>query len=449
MRKAIPLSAILSSLLASPMLAAGPVRMEDAIAQAGGGAGQPVVRQAANDGDVERLAQFHHQLRLINDGQRLDSFGMQDLQRQMSDDAQVHLDRAIQRLRQLATHGGLYEIQEMVAPTHNLHLEKAAFLGVATSAVTPTLRDQLLLPHGMGLIVDYVERDSPADQAGFKIHDVLQKFDDQLLVNPQQLAVLVRSKKAGDTVNFTVIRAGKVITVPAKLVEKDVPPLEGLQEPGFFSNPAGGLGLPGTLSPDDVLILPHASGNSVKTDADGSQVRSHVDDQYSIVLTRDKSGAMNLLITDHAGDEIYNGAADQANLEAELQKRVDDLKSQTSRVTIRMIGPEGQNQIDAGNITFTPLNDWIQFKGDATNAVTVTRSDDQYQITLHMDNQAGKPTRTLKVFDKKLGKMIFDGPAQTDDDLRSLPADVLDKVRKLRTKMDGPGDDGIPRPPGY
>jgi hypothetical protein len=104
--------------------------------------------------------------------------------------------------------------------------QKGAFLGVATSPPTPVVREQLKLPRGMGLVVDVVEKGSPAAQAGLKQYDVLTKLGDQLLVNPEQLAVLVRNKRPGDEVELTVVRGGAPTTLKAKLVERELPPLD-------------------------------------------------------------------------------------------------------------------------------------------------------------------------------------------------------------------------------
>ena len=43
----------------------------------------------------------------------------------------------------------------------------------------------------MGLVVEFVADKSPATEAGLKPEDVLEKLNDQLLVNSEQLAVLV------------------------------------------------------------------------------------------------------------------------------------------------------------------------------------------------------------------------------------------------------------------
>jgi PDZ domain len=107
--------------------------------------------------------------------------------------------------------------------------EKGAYLGVSTSPAPQSLRQQLQLPKGVGLVVDFVEPKGPAAEAGLRQYDVLHKIDDQILVNEQQLAVLVRSHKPGEEVKITVFRDGKPQTLTAKLAEKELPPLEALR----------------------------------------------------------------------------------------------------------------------------------------------------------------------------------------------------------------------------
>lgn len=104
-------------------------------------------------------------------------------------------------------------------------LEKAAYLGVSVSPVPPSLREQLKLQSGMGLLVDHVEKGSPAESAGIKRYDVLRKLNDQLLINAQQLQVLVRSFKPGEEVKLTIIQQGQEKTIPVKLAERELPPL--------------------------------------------------------------------------------------------------------------------------------------------------------------------------------------------------------------------------------
>lgn len=89
------------------------------------------------------------------------------------------------------------------------------YLGVAVSR-SAELSAHLGLAPGMGLVVDALTPDSPA-AAVLKPHDVLTRFDDQLLVNAEQLAVLVRARKEGEEVTLSYIRAGQPATAKVRL----------------------------------------------------------------------------------------------------------------------------------------------------------------------------------------------------------------------------------------
>lgn len=107
-------------------------------------------------------------------------------------------------------------------------MEKGAWIGISTSPAAPVLRHQLRLPEGIGLVVDFVQPKSPADEAGVRQYDLLEKLDDQLLVNAEQFAVLVRTFKPGDEVKLTLFREGKRQTLGVKLAEHQVPPIPGI-----------------------------------------------------------------------------------------------------------------------------------------------------------------------------------------------------------------------------
>ena len=102
-------------------------------------------------------------------------------------------------------------------------LSPAPFLGIATSPLPPVLSAQLGLPDGFGLVVDEVVPDSPADQAGVKRFDVLRQFNDQNLVDPNQLATLVRAQASGTEVSLTLLRKGQEQKVAMKIAERPMP----------------------------------------------------------------------------------------------------------------------------------------------------------------------------------------------------------------------------------
>ena len=90
-------------------------------------------------------------------------------------------------------------------------------LGVHVSKASPALRKHLKLPHQFGLLVEHVEPNSAAAVAKLQRFDVIHKFDDQLLVNHEQLTALVRMHKPKDSVAVTIFREGKSMQVDVVL----------------------------------------------------------------------------------------------------------------------------------------------------------------------------------------------------------------------------------------
>jgi hypothetical protein len=90
-------------------------------------------------------------------------------------------------------------------------------LGVHVGRISQALRKQLKLPAGVGLLVEHVVDASAAATAGLQQYDVLHKLDDQLLINSDQLAVLVRMYEPESKVTLSVIRDGEVVAVEVVL----------------------------------------------------------------------------------------------------------------------------------------------------------------------------------------------------------------------------------------
>ena len=97
-----------------------------------------------------------------------------------------------------------------------------AYLGVHASRLDQGLSHQLGLPQGVHLQVEGVVPGSPAELAGIVRFDVLLQFDDQILVNPEQLKSLVRMRNPGERVVLSVMRKSTPLTLTAELVEAPV-----------------------------------------------------------------------------------------------------------------------------------------------------------------------------------------------------------------------------------
>ena len=96
------------------------------------------------------------------------------------------------------------------------------YLGVDTSQVPTVVSDQLGLAKGFGLVVDYVEPNSPAATAGVQQNDILKMLNDQILIEPSQLRKLLQTFPEGTEVTLTVLRKGQEQKLTAKLVRKEV-----------------------------------------------------------------------------------------------------------------------------------------------------------------------------------------------------------------------------------
>jgi len=226
-----------------------------------------------------------------------------------------------QRLRGLAAAqaaaGDMNTVISRHAAVTQTRTEKAAYLGVAASPASAALRVQTKLPRGIGLVVDVVESNSPADAAGLKQYDILHKLNDQWLVNTEQLMVLIRTFKPGDEVKLTVIRQGESRQFSAKLAEKELPVLGDaspfdpqsflldMQRPMEMDLPPGQRALG--------VIGSHAGLNIVFSDGQGT-----------LNVTSSDGKTRQLIVTDKNGVRIFDGAIDTDEQRKALPKEIAD-----------------------------------------------------------------------------------------------------------------------------
>ncbi|MBZ5563768.1 MAG: PDZ domain-containing protein [Acidobacteriia bacterium] len=95
--------------------------------------------------------------------------------------------------------------------------EGQAWLGVTLSDVTAGKARDLKLPGDYGAVVDSVEDNSPAAQAGLLKGDVILAFDGERVRSVAELRRLIRETPAGRTVRVEISRDGRTRTLSAKL----------------------------------------------------------------------------------------------------------------------------------------------------------------------------------------------------------------------------------------
>jgi serine protease Do len=92
-------------------------------------------------------------------------------------------------------------------------------LGVAIQGVTPGLAQALKLDRTTGALVSDVTPNSPAQAAGIKGGDLIVKFDNQPIENPNQLKLRVAETTPGTTVPVEVDRGGEIKTFNVTIKE--------------------------------------------------------------------------------------------------------------------------------------------------------------------------------------------------------------------------------------
>jgi hypothetical protein len=227
--------------------------------------------------------------------------------------------------------------------------EKASFLGVVTTRVSATLRSQLKLK--AGLVVDMVEPKSSAEAAGLQVHDIVEKCDDQWLINPAQFIGLVRMYKPGETVTLTVLREGERKKITAKLEEREsyavdegpdflytrATPLDPRSQPNtvaVFAKPVEGFGGPvqqitaGALA--DAPLVP-------------GLVATFGDDRQQLLISI-RDGHQYLTAKDPSGKQIFEGPIDTPEqrkaVPASVLKQLEEMEK--IKIKIRTNGPGKQ-----------------------------------------------------------------------------------------------------------
>src|SRR6478752_676026 len=245
------------------------------------------------------------------------------------------------------------------------------YLGVDTSQVPTVVSDQLGLAKGFGLVVDYVEPNSPAATAGVQQNDILKMLNDQILIEPSQLRKLLQTFPEGTEVTLTVLRRGQEQKLTAKLARKEVP-----QRRGAF---------PG--------------GNH--------------DRDWDFDATGDLGEQMKNLkeqLKDQLGDQrgIIRDAVTQAH-EAARRARDDAHRAADQlRIFFEDDGAAKASKIDLGK-------------------AQIVFSDDKGELKLA--NVDGRKLLTVK---DPQGKLLFSGPVETKEDLDKMPADVRERYDRLQ-----------------
>jgi len=250
-----------------------------------------------------------------------------------------------------------------------------AYLGVHTSRLDRAVSHQLGLPNGLHLQVERVAVDSPAENAGLQLHDILLKFDDQILVNPEQLKTLVRLRNPGERINLSILRQSKPLSVSVELMETPED-LRDAYDSDWFED-QDGLGMDRFFGPNDRMLDLFR-----RHSFDFPNLRDFHHRPFFSSPRRQSSTPPTLL-----DDPLHGGGADVQSY---------SYSSSTQQITV---------SDEEGSLQWTE-KDGLRFLR-ATNLQ---------------------------------GKVVFEGPISTEEDLENLPEGVGERLRAMQDSGQIPRD---------
>ena len=275
------------------------------------------------------------------------------------------------------------------------------FLGVETSSVPRVVSEQLGLAKGFGLVVDYVVPDGPAAAAGVQQNDIIKMFNDQILMEPDQLAKLVRSYPDGTNVTLTILRKNAETKVTVKLGKKEVRQRD--HDYGMFNM-------------DNMNEKMQALNEKMKD----FKFDFHSDFGPDIRETVKNAQREAMRATAEAraqAREEAQRAREQAQRNRDEAQRARDEARRSSR-EMRLFSS------DKGTMKSTTID---------LGKATIVFTDDKGEMKIETVN--GKKILTAK---DPQGRLLFSGPVDNQEELDKVPADVRQRYDKLENK-DLPG----------
>ena len=296
------------------------------------------------------------------------------------------------------------------------------YLGVETSDVPRVVSEQLGLPRGFGLVVDYVVPDGPAAAAGVQQNDILRMLNDQILTEPDQLSKLIRSFSEGTTVTLTVLRKGKEEKIGVKLSKKEISDRSDMWRghgPHFNFNwdghDFGDFGMEDIK--EHLNELKEQLGNQTQGVVHDAVMSAQAEVQRALdqAQQRKDMAQQQRDMAQHQRDmahQVRDQMREQAQRVREEARRARDEARRAAGITV--------NQTRDGALSTTKID---------IGKAQIVYSDDKGE--LRVEKIDGKKVLTAK--DPK-GLLQFSGPVETKEDLDKVPADVRQRYDNLQTK---------------
>jgi serine protease Do len=286
------------------------------------------------------------------------------------------------------------------------------FLGVETSSVPRVVSEQLGLAKGFGLVVDYVVPDGPAAAAGVQQNDIIKMFNDQILMEPDQLAKLVRSYPEGTNVTLTILRKNAETKVTVKLGRKEVRQRD--HDYGMFNN-------------EEFDEKMQAFNDKMK------EFNEKMKDFKFDFKTPDFDPAIRETVK-NAQLEASRATAEARTRAREEVRRVRE-EAQRNREQAQRNREEAQRARDEARRSSRSMRLFSSDKGTMKSTTidlgkaTIVFTDDKGELKIETVN--GKKILTAK---DPQGRLLFSGPVDSQEELEKVPVEVRQRYDKLENK---------------
>jgi len=226
-------------------------------------------------------------------------------------------------------------------------------LGISLDSVGEALASHLVLPKGQGLLVRAVPKDSPAEKAGVKPHDVLLEINGKKVPDKvESLAKALDGIKADTAVEVVLLREGKKTTV------KNLK----LADPGAASNVliGGNWPIKTYVSPISPLTTSRIS--------DGTSNTILFAERYASV-----PGAAAVLTTTHRRDDRFTTRYQEGSLIITLTGKIADKKAAVGQIKVQDGGVE-KTYTSAEKVP-------VEYRDKVSDLITVTeKGQDKIEI---------------------------------------------------------------------
>lgn len=251
--------------------------------------------------------------------------------------------------------------------------QKTAWLGVAGSPVSETLSYHLGLQKGNGISLELVAPDSPAAKAGLKRHDVITKIGDFKIESMNDLRMAIKGQKPGAAIEAEIYAKGKAEKREITLVER----------------PAN---LPMMPGPNDAA----------------------------------REGLRQFMVNpDAMPKNLFEGmgAEERKMMEKMLRGRFKDLQKELDGARLNFEQIPGANGAQFQKLKLKDLIAGAKVKS-RTSITMLDKNGRKFKLQTDDNGQE------LEIKDRE-GKLLFNGPFNTDVDKEAVPEELREEVERL------------------